>query len=208
MRYRVAGSMTPGVIARSRLTISRASVEPAHMRVAGSENAVGHRRTPSSFERLEQVCRRLVEPSTEEVGFANTIDVGCWTITRVKAQGGLEMPDRETRLAGKDPEHAAPVPAGSEARVEGEAMIDQPDRDIDVLAEISEHKGDECEDIRVIRADPQCLSSKVDTAAPSRFRVFGPASLLEPLVTMSRQSESRPYCGSVLLLVRAGRAPE
>jgi hypothetical protein len=33
-------------------------------------------------------------------------------------------------------------------------MVHQPDRDIDVLAEISEHKGDECEDGRVIRPDP------------------------------------------------------
>jgi len=64
------------------------------------------------------------------------------------------MLDRETRLAGKDPEHAAPVPAGSEARVEGQAMVDQPDRDIDVLAEISEGEGDECEDVRVIGVDP------------------------------------------------------
>jgi hypothetical protein len=33
-------------------------------------------------------------------------------------------------------------------------MVDQPDRDIDVLAEISEGEGDECEDVRVIGVDP------------------------------------------------------
>jgi len=32
-------------------------------------------------------------------------------------------------------------------------MVDQPDRDIDILAEISEHKRDECKDVRVIRGD-------------------------------------------------------
>jgi hypothetical protein len=71
-------------------------------------------------------------------------------------------------------------------------MVDQPDGDIDVLAEISEHIGDECEDVRVVTADPQCLSSKVDTGAPGRFWVFGPASQLEPLVTMRCQGKSRP----------------
>ena len=35
------------------------------------------------------------------------------------------------------------------------------------------------------------LSRKVDTCAPGRVWVFGPASQLEPLVTMSRQGESR-----------------
>ena len=100
------------------------------------------------------------------------------------------MLDRETGLAGKDPEHTAPVPTGSEARVQGEAMVDQLDRNSDVLAEISEHKGDQCEDVRVVRGDPQCLSSKLDTGAPLRFRIFGPAPQLEPLVAMSRQGES------------------
>jgi hypothetical protein len=63
------------------------------------------------------------------------------------------MLDRETGSTGKDPEHAAPVPPGSEVRVEGQAMVGQPDRDIDVLTEISEDEGNEREGVRVVRAD-------------------------------------------------------
>ena len=71
------------------------------------------------FKRAEQVCRRLVEASTEEISFANRGQIHCHAVTRAEAQEGLKMLDRETGLAGKDPEHTAPVPTGSEARVEG-----------------------------------------------------------------------------------------
>ena len=89
------------------------------------------------------------------------------------------------------------------AWVEGQTAVDQADRDIYILAEISEHKGDECEDVRVVRANPECLSSKVDTGPPGRFRVFDPASHLEHLVTMSRQGESR-----AVLRIAFYRSPE
>jgi len=101
------------------------------------------------------------------------------------------MFEREIGLAGKYPENAAPVPAASEARVEGETTVDQPDRDIDVLAEVSEDEGSECEDVRVLRAASKCPPSKADTGVPRRFRVFGPAAHLEPFVTKGRQGESR-----------------
>jgi hypothetical protein len=61
----------------------------------------------------------------------------------------------------------------------------------DVPAEISEHKGDEREDVRVIRADPKRLSSNVDTGAPGRLRVLGPAVDLDPLVTADNMHASR-----------------
>jgi hypothetical protein len=60
-------------------------------------------------------------------------------------------------------------------------MVDQPDRDIDVLAE-----GSECEDVGVVRADPKCLSRKVDTRVVGCLQIISPTSRLEPLVTMSR----------------------
>ena len=80
---------------------------------------------------------------------------------------------------------------GAERILQGETTVDQPEGNIDVLAKISENEGSECEDVRVVRADPECLSSKVDTGPPGRFRVFDPASHLELMVTMSRQGESR-----------------
>jgi hypothetical protein len=63
------------------------------------------------------------------------------------------MLEREIGLAGEKPEQSAPVPAASAARVEGQTAVDQPERDIDVLAEISEDEGCECEDVSPLRTD-------------------------------------------------------
>ena len=84
-------------------------VEPSQMRITGRENAVGHRETRSPFERFEQLCRRIVEPAAEEVGFANSVQIICPAITRAEAQEGLKMLEREIGFAGKYPENAAPV---------------------------------------------------------------------------------------------------
>jgi hypothetical protein len=101
------------------------------------------------------------------------------------------MLEREIGLTGKEPEQTAPVATGVETRVAAQAMVDQPDRDIDVLAELSEDEGSEGEDVRVVRAGPKCLSGKIDTRVPGRLQIIGPASRLEPLVTMGRQGKSR-----------------
>ena len=90
------------------------------------------------------------------------------------------MFERDIGLTSKKPEQSAPVPPAGAARVEGEATIDQSERDIDVLAKISEDEGRECEDVRVIGAVAKCPPSKIDTRAPRRLRVFGPAVDLEP----------------------------
>jgi hypothetical protein len=58
------------------------------------------------------------------------------------------------------------------ARVEDEATIDLPNCDVDILAEVSESECSKCEDVRVIRAKSQCLSSKIDTDVPDPLQVF------------------------------------
>ena len=97
------------------------------MRVAGSENAIGHRKARRQFERGEQVCRRLVEPAAEEVALRQFRSDKCHAITRAEAQIALKMLEREIGLAGKNPEQCAPVPAAGVARVESEATVDQPE---------------------------------------------------------------------------------
>jgi hypothetical protein len=46
-------------------------------------------------------------------------------------------------------------------------MVDQPKRDIDVFAEISEDEGSECEDVRVIRADQAPQTAPQRPARPT-----------------------------------------
>ena len=55
-------------------------------------------------------------------------------------------------------------------------MVNQPQCDIDVLAETSEDKGSGCEDIRVVGTDQKGPPSKIDTGASFRFWVFGRAA--------------------------------
>jgi hypothetical protein len=49
---------------------------------------------------------------------------------------GLNMLEREVGLTGKKPEQSAPVPAANAAWVETQTMVDQPEGDNDVLAEV------------------------------------------------------------------------
>ena len=84
------------------------------------------------------------------------------------------MLQREIGLTGKTPEQTTPVPPASIAWVEDEATVDQPNCDVDILAEVSESECSKCEDIRLIKADSQCLSSKIDTGVPDSVQVFGP----------------------------------
>jgi hypothetical protein len=89
----------------------------------------------------DQVCRHLVKPATEEEGLAKAVQITWHTVTRAEAQIDLKMLESEVGLAGKDPQQAAPVPPASEARVEAQAVVHQPDRDIDVLAGPRPHAG-------------------------------------------------------------------
>jgi hypothetical protein len=88
-------------------------------------------------------CRGLLEPATEEKGFANSVQIGCPAIAGAEAQVSLKRLEREVGLPGKNSEQTAEVPPARMARVEGEATVNQPQRNIDVLAEISEDKGRE-----------------------------------------------------------------
>ena len=89
------------------------------------------------------------------------------------------------------------MPTTGMARVEGQTTVDQCERDIDVLAPICEQKAGKCENVGVVRTAPKRPPRKIDTGAPGRFRVFGPAVDLKPPVTMGRQGESRTESSAV-----------
>ena len=166
-------------------------VKPSHMRVAGRQHAIGHREARSQFERGQQVCCRRIEPAAEEVGFAISVQIGCHAVARAKAQIGLKMLEGDIRLAGKDPEQSAPVPTAGAVRVKRQTTVDQAERDINVLAEISEDKGCECENVGVFGGAAERPSGKIDTGAPRHFWVIDPAVDFESQMTMGRQGESR-----------------
>src|SRR5216684_2099199 len=113
-------------------------------------------------------------------------------LARAQAQRGLDMLDREIGLAGKYPEKAACIPAASEARVERERTVDQPDHGTDVLAEKSQHEGGVGEDARVVLCHLERLPSKIGGLAAGYFRLFGPAVPDEPQVAHRRPQKCRP----------------
>ena len=57
-----------------------------------------------TFERCKQVCLRLLETATEEVSFANSVQVSCHATPRAEAQIVLEMLEREIGFTGKNSE--------------------------------------------------------------------------------------------------------
>ncbi len=69
-------------------------------------------------------------------------------------------------------------------------MVNQPECDIDVVAEASEHKASRCKNVRVVRTDQKGPPSKIDAGAAVRFRVFGRATYGQQKMTMGRQGES------------------
>jgi hypothetical protein len=166
-------------------------VEPPHVRVAGSEDAIADRKTRSPLERSKQVCRRLVEPKTKEVCLTDPIQIGGQPVTRAKPQIIPEMVEREFGLTGKDPEQPAPVPSASMARVEGQTAVDQADGDTDILVKVSESEGGKCQNVGIIGADAQRLSRQTDTLQPNCVHIFGPIHHLKRFGDMGRKRESR-----------------
>src|SRR6516164_3530327 len=105
------------------------------------------------------------------------------------------MLDREVGLTGPDPEHAAPIPAASEARVERQRTIDQPDHGADILAEIRQRLRGIGEGARVVLRHLERLSRKSCGLATVGLRRFGPAVIDQPHVVDRRPGKRRPVIG-------------
>src|SRR6266851_1327504 len=84
------------------------------------------------------------------------------------------MLDCKIGFTGKQPEHSAPIPAASKARVEIETTVGQPYGDVDVLTVPCQHEGGWCEYLRVVRGGSKCPSSEIDTCTPIRLTVVHP----------------------------------
>ena len=96
------------------------------------------------------------------------------------------MLQREIGLTGKNPQQPAPIPTESKTRVESEATVDQPDGDFDVLAIPGEHEGRDGEDVGVVRSASECSPNEIDTCAPVRLTVVGPA--VRPIGSVAAES--------------------
>jgi hypothetical protein len=105
------------------------------------------------------------------------------------------MLDREVGLTGPDPENAAPIPAASEARVERQRTVDQPDHGADILAEIRQRLRGIGEGARVVLRHLERLSRKIGGLATVSLRRFGPAVIDQPHVADRRPGKRRPVIG-------------
>ena len=101
------------------------------------------------------------------------------------------MLDRKIGITGKEPEHGAPTPAASKARVEIETTVDQPYGDVDVLTIPCQHEGGWCEYLRVVRGGSKCPSSEIDSRTPVRLTIVRPAVDVELSAQECIQGEGR-----------------
>jgi len=92
-------------------------VKPAHMRITGRENAVGHRPARCFFQHHQQLCCRVVKTPIKEVGDTDHDETPpSKRISRAEAQGRLGMFDRDVGFAGVRPEPAAQIPTAGGSR--------------------------------------------------------------------------------------------
>ena len=70
------------------------------MGIARGESAVWDRETRVVLNGQEQLRRRFVKPTFEEIGETDRAERRALTLARAQAQRGLDMLDREIGLAG------------------------------------------------------------------------------------------------------------
>ena len=102
------------------------------------------------------------------------------------------MFDRKIELPSVYPDKAAPIPAASEARVERQRSIDQPDHRANILAELSQYQGGVDEDARIVLPHLERPPGKVGALAAIRVWLVGPAITDEPQVADRRPGQCRP----------------
>jgi len=102
-------------------------------------------------------------------------------LARAQAQCCLDMLDRDVGLARPEPENAAHKPAASEAGVERQRAVDQPDHRADILAEIRQRGGGINDGSGGVLPRLQRLPREIDGFGAGLLRV-GPAVLDKPHV--------------------------
>src|SRR3954470_10232653 len=112
-------------------------------------------------------------------------------ITRAKPQSCFVMLDCDIGSPGKIPQHGAPNPTASKAWVKSKRTVDQPDGDIDILSEKSEHERSTGKDIGIIGGDPERSASQTNPLATAALPVVRPAVCVEQVVTVGCQGEGR-----------------
>src|SRR5215831_9876821 len=99
---------------------------------------------------------------------------------RAEAQRGLDMRDRQIRLAGPQTKETADIPSAGGARVERKGALDDRDHGVDVLAELRQHKGGIGENRGVIARSFKRPSSRLYPAATGGLRFIAPAIEVAP----------------------------
>src|SRR6516225_10960076 len=141
------------------------------------------------LQRPKQHGRSVVKLSGEKVAYAYRHENWGLASVRAEAQGSFEVADPEFGLPGPQPKPAAPVPALSETRVKGQRAVDQLNREIDVLAEVSKCVSNMAQHARIISGDLKRPPRKLDSFASSRACIMGPTRHIEYRVDIRRKGE-------------------
>src|ERR1700751_5354949 len=94
--------------------------------------------------------RRLIKAACQEMRLADDGERRADPGARAETQRGLDMRDRNVRLARRHSEDPADVPAACEIRVEREGTVGQCHHGAYVLAKIGQRLGCICQDAGVV----------------------------------------------------------
>src|SRR5215469_2652080 len=167
-------------------------VEPAHMRVAGCEPAVGWRIVRVVLDREQEPWYRLIEvPAQEMVGTNYLVSCAGGGGARAETQRGLYMVHRDVKLARPMSKNAADVPPTGEAGVERQRAIDQHHHGADVLAEIRQRHGSIRKNTRIVASHLQGAAGEIGAFAAVRLWILAPAVHAEAHAADRGPTESR-----------------
>ena len=166
--------------------------EPSHMGIAGGEIAIRHGEAGILLDREEWMRRCLIEAASQEMRLTDDgergADPGAWA----EAQRGLDMRDRNVRLARLHSEDAADVPGAREIRVEREGTVDQCHHGADVLAKIGQRLGGIRQDARVVARYFKSPSGEINTLQMVRRRIIAAAVEEQPETAIRGQASAGP----------------
>ena|SRR6516165_3755696 len=124
-------------------------VKASGMRVAGCEVPVNPGMAWQPAQGGPQQSDRLLEPTLDETGHANTVDLGCVRMERAESDRGLQMLDRNIVMTGPEPQPSTYSPTAVGARIQIEGAVNQRECRLDIPFEISEHVGNVADYARI-----------------------------------------------------------
>jgi len=163
--------------------------QSTHVSVTGRKKAVSHGKSGPLLDRRLQLWERDFELPFKGMRSTYRRQRCAHPIQRIEPQRLFDLFNRDVVLPRIHPEHPAPEPAVSKARVGCERPIYQRERRPDVFAEIAEHGGRARKNKRIVAGGPNGTASVIEASIAGDVRRFRPTIPMKLLHAHRCQSE-------------------